>query len=51
MTLVKNFQKDDVAEALAYLLHMIEVLTDGGKPDREDMAMVLELIAQIRDSR
>ena len=48
---LKNFQKNDVAEALDLLLHMIEVLAERARPDSDDIARVRELISEIKNAR
>ena len=48
---VPSFQPAHVAEALNLLLHMIRVLSDGGRPSADDMGIVQEQIDQIKRSR
>lgn len=47
---VKGFQKNDVAEALDLIAHMLTILREREKPDGDDIARVRELAKQIRDS-
>lgn len=51
MTLVKNFDQKDVAEALGLIMHMIEALADDNKPSTEDIRRVRDLAAEIKLSR
>ena len=51
MGLVPNFQKSDVAEALELIAHMLTLLSEREKPDKDDIGRVRELAKQIRQSR